>query len=202
MIKAGHGHFLLLLMLALSGCAPPGVPRDASRNWSLEEGSYWTWRRPANSGCLSWLAVKDWASVQLLVDKPCETVPEGGFSGGKGLSYFSVEDHLIFNGYWPWSPEIYNKLVVYDDRGMFVRTLPCPNSLTQDEIAKMQATAVAAAATAVTKAEKQVITRISARLTRVERSALSARQEGCSDWHDGEDGRQQVDPWKPESQSS
>lgn len=148
---------------------------------------------------MSWLAVKDWASVQLLVDKPCETVPEAGFSEVKGLSYFSIEDHLIFKGYWPWSPEIYDKLLVYDDRGMIVRTLPCPNSLTEDAIAKMQATAVAAAATAVTNAEKQVISRILKRLTRVERNALSAGQEGCSDWHDEEDSHREVDPWKQKS---
>ena len=202
MTKAVHGHLLLLLVLALSGCgraAPPGVPPGAIRHHSLKEGYYWTWKRPASSGCLAWMAVKDWASVDLLVDKQCDAVPDTGFSGGKGLSYFSVTDRLIFHGYWPWSAEIYGDLLVYDDRGMIERTLPCPNSLTKDAVSRMQATAGAAAATAVTNAEKQVISRILERLSRVRRNALSAEQGGCSDWRDGDDSGQEVDPWRGEA---
>lgn len=195
MTKAVRGRFLLVLVLALSGCAPPAVPRDASRHWSLKDGFYWTWKRSAGAGCLSWLAVEDWASVGLLVDKPCEVVPLGG--SGKGLSYFSVGDYLVFKGYWPWSPEIHDKLIVYDDRGMFVRTLPCPNSLSRAAIAKMKAVALAGAASASTAAEKRVIARILERLTHTERDALSVRQDGCSDWREGEDNRRKIDPWKP-----
>ena len=187
---------LFLLALAVSGCAPTGVPADASRHWSLEEGSYWTWKRSAGSGCSSWMAVKDWASVSLFVDKRCTEVPELELSGGKGLSYFSVEDRLVFEGYWPWSAETYDKLLVYDSHGMLARTLPCPNSLTQGAVAKLRTTAVAAAANSVTNAEKHVISRILEHLTRIERTALSAGQEGCSDGHDSE---QRVDPWKPNS---
>lgn len=197
MTKAVHSRLLPLLALTFSGCAPTGVPRDASLQWSVEEGPSWTWKRPASFGCLSWLAVKDWASVQLIVNKRCESNPTVGLAGAKGLTYFSIEDRLIFYGYWPWSPDIYDKLMVFDNRGMILRTLPCPNSLTPSAIAIMQVTAAAAAANAVTNAEKRVISRISERLSLMKGSALSSEQEGCSDWHDGKDSRQQVDPWKP-----
>ena len=196
MTKADRGRFLFGLVLALSGCAPQAVPRDASRHWSLKDGNYWTWKQPAGVGCLSWLAVENWASVTLFADKSCETVPEIG-SGAKGLSYFSIEDKLVFKGYWPWSPEIYDRLVVYDERGMFVRTLPCPNSLPKAAIAEMKAVAVAGAATASTDAEKRIIKRIMERLTRTESDALSAQQDGCSDWREGQDSDRKADPWNP-----
>lgn len=141
------------------------------------------------------MAVEAWASVELSVDTPCKTVPQIGYSGGKGLTYFSVEDDLIFKNYWSWTPEIYDKLIVYDNRGMVVRTLPCPNMLTQPEIAEMQAAASAVSASNLTNAERRVLRRIGERLGRVDGRSLSSRQEGCSDWRDGEEIRQRVDPW-------
>jgi hypothetical protein len=141
------------------------------------------------------MAVKAWASVELSVDTPCKAVPEIGNPRGKGLSYLSFEDNLIFNNYWPWTPEIYDKLIVYDSRGMVVKTLPCPNVLTQPDIAEMQATASAASESNVTDAEKRVLSHIAQRLSRVDGRSLSSSQDGCSDWRDGEDAGQKVDPW-------
>jgi hypothetical protein len=141
------------------------------------------------------MAVKAWASVVLSVNTPCKTVPEIGSPSGKGLTYLSFEDNLVFNNYWPWTPEIYDKLIVYDSRGMVVKTLPCPNVLTQPEIAEMQATASAVSESNVTDAEKRVLSRIAERLSRVDGTSLSSFQDGCSDWQDGEDARQKVDPW-------
>ncbi len=182
-------------MFTSAGCAPHGIPPDATRQWSFIDGYYWTWVRPAKSGCLSWMAVKDWASVVLLVDKPCRGIREPGIPSGKGLRYLSFEDELVFKGYWPWSSEIYDKLLVFDHRGMYVGTRPCPNSLTQEQISQMRATAIAALGVAVASAERRVISRIVDRLGRVDGNALSSQQGGCSDWKDGDDTRHQVDSW-------
>lgn len=172
-----------------------GIPGNASANYSLKDGLFWTWKRPANSGCISWMAVENWASVQVFVDTPCETVGETGLSSGKAFTFLSFEDHLVFRNYWAWSPEIYDKLIVYDDQGMFVDALPCPNSLKQNEIAEMRATTLGALANRLTKAEKRVLSSIAERLTHVDGKALSSSQSGCSDWYDSEKARKQVDPW-------
>lgn len=187
--------FSAVLLLTISGCAPPGVPPDASRHWSFKDGPYWTWKRTARSGCVSWIAEKDWASVNLLVDTPCKSIPEIGNSGGKGLTYFSADDFLVFENYFPWSAEIYDKLIVYDGRGMVVKTLPCPNQLAPPQIAELKATALAVSGNNLTNPERQVLSRIVERLSRVDGRSLASGQDGCSDWHDGEDDHRKVDLW-------
>jgi hypothetical protein len=172
-----------------------GIPSSASANYSLKEGLFWTWKRRANSGCISWMAVEEWASVQVFVNRTCEVVNETGLSGGKGLTFLSFQDHLVFRNYWAWSPEIYDKLIVFDDQGMVRDVLPCPSSLTQTQIAELRATTLGALANRLTEAEKRVLSSIAERLTHVDGNALSSSQSGCSDWHDSEDARQQVDPW-------
>jgi hypothetical protein len=135
------------------------------------------------------MAVEAWASVELSVDTPCKNVPEIGSPKGKDLTYLSFEDNIVFNNYWPWTSEIYDKLIVYDKRGMVLKTLPCPNVLTQLEIAEMRATVSAVSGSNITNAEKRVLSRIVERLSRVDGRSLSSFQDGCSDWHDGDDVR-------------
>lgn len=175
---------------------PQGVPSDAAATYDFKEGMGWTWMRPVDRGCLSWMAVERWASVQLFVEEPCGRLNERAYSPGTGLTYFSVEDYLVFRGYWPWSADIFHKLIVFDRRGNWVHTLPCPYSLTREQIERLRGMAAASVANVSTHAEKRVVLRIAQRLAKLDGKSLSTSQVGCTDLQNSQDFRGQVDPWK------
>lgn len=189
----------ILVLLSVTGCAPrPDVPAHAKQTSSIKNGHFWTWTRPAAAGCLSWLANEDWASVQLLVDQSCEELTSRvpGYTAGKGLSYTSFEDVLVFQGYWPWSPEIHSKLYVYDEKGNVSDMLPCPGSLNETQIIDMTNTATAALNNSLTTSERRLIRRIVNRLSKADGKSLSVLQSGCSDWQEGVEPFGAYNPWK------
>ena len=188
----------ILALLSANACAPPSnVPTHSKRHWSIKDGYSWTWTRPAAAGCLSWLANEEWVSVHLLVDKSCESISRNtGFSDDKGLSYTSFEDALIFQGYWPWSPEIHSQLYVYDEKGNVSHTLPCPGSLNETQLKDMRNTATAALNSSLTTSERRVIRRIVTRLSSFNGKPLSVLQSGCSDWQEGVEHYGTYNPWK------
>lgn len=191
---------LLLLsiapVVALASCAPPDIPSSASTHWSLKEGFYWTWYSPVREGCISWMAMEHWVSVQVLVDRRCNNGREKGFFDGKGLTYFSPEDHLTFKGYWPWTSDIYDKLIIFNKDGNVKTVLPCPHVISAKQVSAMQIVVNDAMMGDNTDSEKRVLSRISARLASVSSVELSSSQAGCTDEPKSSEGRKtQTDPW-------
>lgn len=185
--------------VGLAGCAPTEIPGSATRHWSLKDGFYWTWERPVDDGCVSWTAVEDWASVQLTVGSPCEEKRQIEYANTEGLTYFSVEDRIVFRGYWPWSSEIFNGRIEFDEAGNLADMLPCPNSLSPGQISEMRNAANTAAQGATTNGEKRVLLRVAKRLSAVDGTILSSSQGGCTDepWtEDDSISEERADPWK------
>lgn len=123
-------------------------------------------------------------SVFVLVESQCEGRGDPGFlKGKKGLSYTSIEDHLVFRGYWPWTSKMWADMLEFDDEGMLTggNTHPCPQSLSQDQIEAMRVVATEALSSANTDGERRVLTRIFERLTSTDGEALSSSQSGCTD---------------------
>lgn len=172
---------MLLLLCALSGCAPANIPAGAMPHWALKGGLYWTWTRTSDHGCAAWMAKSNWASVQILVHSKCKGVREAGYLPGHGLLYSSVEDELVFLGYWPWSQEEYSRRLVSDEAGMIKGVLPCPYDLSAQQINAMQIVAREAEAGARTDGEKRVLSRVARRLAALRGRKLSSSQSGCSD---------------------
>lgn len=193
---------LLLVSSALSNCAPPapkGIPTDASSHWELKSGSYWTWTRKFAHGCSAWMAKDEWASVQILTDSQCEGTRETSYLAGSGVSYLSLEDHLTFRGYWPWTDEEYRKLILFDEKGMISEVLPCPNSLSPTQMAELRRAAQEATATAQTTEERQMLIRIQQRLEATDGTNLASSQGGCTDLPPNRDARgqrQRQDAWR------
>lgn len=186
-------------IVALGACTPTRIPDSASRHWSLKEGFYWTWERSIDGGCASWVAVEDWASIQLSVGSPCEGKRQNGYQDAEGLTYFSVEDRIVFRGYWPWSSEIFNDLIEFDQAGNWVNTRPCPNFLSRAQISEMQKIAATAARNATTNGERRILLRSAERLRVVDGIILSSSQNGCTDepWAENMSITQErVDPWE------
>ena len=186
----------ILPVVALTGCAPPNIPSSASTHWSVKDGFYWTWHSPVKEGCVSWMAMERWVSVQVLVDRKCSKGREEGYIDGKGLSYFSSEDNLVFRGYWPWTPEIYDRLIIYNKRGNIGNILPCPYVITPTQINAIQLVVKHALTGVNTDGEKRVLSRIKERLAMLADAELSSSQEGCSDEPKSNEGRGiRADPW-------
>lgn len=182
----------LLIICGLSGCAPAGIPAGATPHWELKGGRYWTWVRPLEGGCAAWTAKQDWASVQLRVRSKCKSGPTNGYLEGQGLSYLSFEDELVFSGYWPWSQEEHFKLLVFDEAGMLKDVLPCPYSLSAQQIDAMRVVAREAVADARTDSERRVLNRVAQRLAMLGGGNLASGQSGCSD---RDDAVESIDVW-------
>jgi|GEM_PF-5275731 len=188
------------LCILQTACAPrpSDIPRDATRQWDLLSNSTWTWTRELEHGCIAWMAKDSWASLQLIVDSPCLGDRQTGYLDGKGLTYFSVEDILVFKDYWPWSSEIYNDLFVFDEAKMEKVVLPCPYVLSSDQIEAIRLVAVEALQSAKTDGERRMLTRVRERLAVMTGDALEPSQGVCADRPRGRDenGRMiTTDPW-------
>ncbi len=193
---------LLALSIGLGSCAPslPGVPSGASANYDWYNGHFtYTWRQTLRTGCAAWMATETYADVQLVLGSRCEGPREQRRIDGRGVSYFSVEDFLVFHGYWSWTEDEYFHLIEYDSRGMTSRILPCPHSLSPEQLNELHALAQEALGTATTEAERRVLTRIIERLAATNGAALASGQEGCTDlppdWYRGSYPEQ--NPWRP-----
>lgn len=202
MTKKLHSLLFLALCVGLIGCAPsapPDIPRDASRHWSLKGSFYWTWSDDLENGCVAWMADDSYAHLFAFVDSRCEGRLEPTFrKGKKGLSYTSFSDYLIFLGYWPWTAEIYHDLLNFDDEGMLTESLPCPYSLPQEEIDALRAVVAEALLQDLTDGERRMFARVDERLSETNGSALDSSQTGCTDLPPNQTGfvsREKVDPW-------
>lgn len=176
---------LLLLVCGLSACTPvdtpTGIPTSATPHWSLKGGFHWTWTQKLESGCAYWMAKESWVAVEILVNAKCER--KSNQTAGRGISYFSVEDHLTFNGYWPWSQDDYFNLIEFDGDGMIINVRPCPHSLSAQQINEMKVVAHQALAAAQTDGERRVLARIKRRLAALDGRSLASSQSGCTDYN-------------------
>jgi hypothetical protein len=180
---------LVLVCLGLGCCAParpPGVPNGADAEWSLKGDWAWSWERTLHSGCAAWRAKDSYAHVQLVVDVQCEG-QRLGYLTGRGISYLSFSDHIVFNGYWPWTQEEYFNLMVFDSEGMISDIRPCPHVLSAEDLGELRVITQEALAAATTEGERRVLTRIDERLAVTNGAALASGQSGCTDlppnWH-------------------
>jgi hypothetical protein len=134
--------------------------------------------------------------VQLVVGSRCQEREDRRIDG-QGVSYFSNEDFLVFHGYWPWTEDEYFHLIEYDSKGMTSRILPCPHSLSPEQLGELRALAQEALGAGTTDAERRMMTRASERLAATNGTTLASGQEGCtdlpSDWYRGSFPQQ--DPW-------
>lgn len=158
---------------------PPGVPQVAvaSYDWKAS-GLSWNWSRTSAHGCASWTATDRWVDVHLLVGSECA---QQGHRGGQGLSYFSAQDYLTFQDFWPWSADDHFKQIVFDAQGMISSVRPCPYTLSTDQIDAMRVVAREALTEARTDGERRVLNRIRQRLDAVGRAPLASGQDGCTD---------------------
>lgn len=187
---------LALAMVAITGCAPADVPRQADTNWSVIDGWSWTWQRSTDGACITWLATEDWADARLFPAEDC--ADRGGQQSQPSVGYFSVTDEVVFRGYWPWSAEIHRDLIVFDNQGMIDHVLPCPYQLEQTQIAELRQAAVAIREVSRTDGELRMLDRMIAHLDAVDGEALSVMQWGCSHHFsdpNARSGRARIDPW-------
>ncbi len=161
---------------------PQGVPSQAAASYDLKSGINWRWTRNLAHGCAAWSANERWAGVTLLVGSRCERQRQSGLLEGRGLTHLSFEDSLEFQGYWPWSSELYSKLLVFDEKGMIKTVLPCPYTLTAGQIGDMRTVATEAYAKAETDAERRVLARVRQRLAALTGVGLASGQSGCTDF--------------------
>ena len=200
MFKSPPSVLLIMACISLISCAPPapaGVPRGAHAAWSLKGDWTWTWKRALGEGCVAWMAKDSWADVQLILDSRCEGERGEGLLDGRGISYFSSSDFLVFHEFWPWSQEEYHDLIEYDGEGMTRHIGPCPHSLEPEKLDQLRALAQAALDAATTDGERRMLTRVVERLAATDGTALASGQSGCTDlppdWYREE--RQRENPW-------
>lgn len=176
------GRIILIIVSAgLSGCAPSSIPSGASVHWGVEGGLYWTWTQKLKHGCAAWMAVESWANVQLLVDSQCDGKGHTDLNAERGLSYLSAEDHLTFQGYWPWTENDHFQRIIYDRKGMISSVRPCGYLLSENQISGMRIVTREAYNHALTNEEKRVLARIDQRLSALGNKALASGQGGCTD---------------------
>lgn len=200
MFRSSVSAALMMACISLTSCAPPapaGVPRGAHAAWSLKGNWTWTWTQALDSGCVAWIAKDRWAVVQLILDSRCEGDRGEGLWDGRGISYFSSSDFLVFHEFWPWSQEQYFDLIEYDSEGMTSHIRPCPHSLAPGELIQLRTLAQTALDAATTEGERRMLTRVVERLAATDGTALASGQGGCTDlppdWYRGE--RPRENPW-------
>lgn len=165
---------LLTLALGVTSCArPSGVPPDASTSYDwYNNGFTYRWERTSPVGCATWMATDSYAVVELsVVSTDCD--------GGPGLEYFTVQDFLVFQNYWPWP--LGQPTYTFDNEGMINGVLPCPHSLSASQIEQLRAVAQEASAQATTEAERRTLTRVDHLLAETDGASLSSWQLGCID---------------------
>lgn len=201
MLRSSGAAALMMACIGLTSCAPPppaGVPRGAHAEWSLKGDWTWTWEHTLTSGCVTWMAKDRWADVQLVLDSRCEGQRGDGYLDGRGISYFSSSDFLVFHGFWPWTQEEYFDLIEYDSEGMTSHIRPCPHSLAREQLDQLRALAQAALDAATTDGERRMLTRVGERLAATDGTALASGQGGCTDlppdWYRGAHPKQ--NPWR------
>jgi len=190
----GLSPLCLILVMALASCAPKPtqVPAGASVHWTLKGSFHWEWTRQLEHGCATWSAKDTYASVQFSIDPTnCED--------GPGLWYFTVQDFLVFQNYWPWSSSDYTALISYDSEGMTESIARCPYTLSSEQIASMRIVAGEALAVAATDAERRTVERVIERLASTDGGALASNQSGCTDlpenWYN-DASRVRQDTWR------
>jgi hypothetical protein len=172
--KALTASAYIALVVTLVGCErPTGVPSNASSSYDWYNNHFtYEWRSRSQAGCASWMATASYAVVELSVDPTdCEN--------GPGLSYFTVLDFLVFQGYWPWP--INQPTVTLDSNGMINGVLPCPHSLTTEQIAEIRAVVREVSDQATTDGERRTLMRVDELLSQTNGEALSSHQTGCTD---------------------
>ncbi len=195
---SGRALAFVLVCLGLTCCAPappPGVPVGADvDDWDPLTSRTWSWKRTLQSGCVTWRANERWASVQLVLDSRCEGWRGEGRLPGRGVSYRSYSDYLVFREYWPWTQQMYSDLFVYDNKGMIRYVGPCPHALSPEQLGGLRLIAQEALAAATTDRERRVVARINERLAMTNGTALESEQEGCTDEPPGR-RTHKYDPW-------
>lgn len=142
-----------------------GVPSNASANYSLKEGVYWTWQRPLKAGCAKWMAMDSFASVVLAHGQ------EGCTKAGKTLAYHSFAEEVVFYEGGGDLPS-----------GTWLGGEPCPYKVPASDIRAFAELAVEARKTAQTEAEKGILLQMLGRLARVNGDALTTDHTGgCND---------------------
>jgi len=165
----------------LAACTPKGVPKDASYEFDILEGSVWYWGDKLESGCTDFMALNDFVSVLLETDPECSSDTRGKVTDVTRVSYATFSDELQFQGYGPWSNDIRDDLAVFNDQGDFLGFKPCPHTLTPKDISDLTSLSAEAAKVATTDDERKIMERVKERLEVVDLSALSSEQFGCTD---------------------
>ena len=119
MVRSRRSFAVLTMCFYLVGCTPPGVPAGASFEMNAEGDSGWRWKQTLHSGCVEWLAKANLASV-LLSNDPADC------DGAPGLNYFTLEDRLVFQNYWSWTPAEYSDLLIFDSEGCYAVSVLVP----------------------------------------------------------------------------
>ena len=175
---------LLILPFVVAACGPialrPGpIPDSATAEWDFKDGTDWRWRREFPDGCAEWSGNGRFAYLFLSADRAdCKT--------GRGVGYFTFEDDLVFQGYWP-KPSLGGGA-------------PCPQAVSPAQIAELRKLAGKALGLSVTAAEKVVLRRVDQRLATAQGDALTTDASGwCNDlkpedYHHARDGR--YDLWR------
>lgn len=167
--------------LARATIAPTQVPIDAWPHFSIKNGVVWYWDRDVPEGCVSWMANERWASIRVLVETECGQRGGEEYRNAKGLRYSSTTDESTFSGYWAWPRGTSFDYYVYDDEGNWIRTEPCPDSLTERQVARIGEVVESAKSLSKTEEELAMLDRVGVRLTMMNRASLSISQFGCSD---------------------
>jgi hypothetical protein len=165
---------VLVLALGIACCAAPaGVPRGASVQTSLLNGTIWSWSRRLEHGCVDWSATDlGGAEVQLSVDPAkCE--------GGPGLHYDAALDYMEFQNFWPGEPDDGANSIIFGSDGMASGIRPCPHTLSPEQLATLRVVAHEALARATTDPERRVLERIDQRIAATNGATLASAQTGC-----------------------
>ena len=95
--------------------------------------------------------------------------------------------------------ELSHSLLVFDDEGNWVETLPCPYQLNEGQLAEMRAVIAEARQQTLSSGETHVLARIAERLADTNGTALGSSQHGCN--HEPSDPAwrklaNRPDPWE------
>lgn len=147
--------------------------------------------------------MEEWVRVRVFIDLSCDAVREVSYSAPQGFDYSSTEDVIVLYGYWPWDADIYYDRIVFDEEGMIVETLPCPETLSAKDANTLKASVKKLLDQDLTPRERRVVARIDQRFSVFDPNALSSSQFGCSDRSDDPAKKAALDdvnPWaEPEA---